>query len=309
MNPEIFIERPDGFNKNDELRHVISDAIEAEDFDFLVQVAESQSCLRPFEIVEFINSRRIEAEEDVEKAQKWGRGLGLLIMSLEEKDFPPAEQGVIDRIAAFYGEEGEYEYVYGIEFEDDEDDQSEQFIDNEVVVRYKGSDIYQNVEYWDGEEFVTLINDEEVDRVEELQNDPAFIKAEGLVAGRVTGEKDPLGARHEINNSDLDEESKTILHKLLDPYVSDMAVQILKDELKKTKNPEHATSFVKRFASCEEAEAYMRSVLDQYIYKIAERFLSSDYIDMYSNRAKRVILEYGSTQERQDAMLKHLGLE
>lgn len=278
--------RPRDPNDGAEPRQMIealTEAIEAEDYGFMVEVAEGQDLLRPYEIVEYMDVKRRKAEDPLENRQ-WEYGLRHYLTTLRDTEFPLEEVEVINAA------------INNLEFD--------AIVSNPEIAEEKSARGDQDAESdleWNNEQFQLIIDHEEYERIIRL---PLFRQAADYASGAVDGYS--IGDAVRLIEKNSGGETKDNMRKILDWYISREAQNYAADKVAGYSIGD-AKSLIEKHASSEDTALSMRSSLDKFVFMKAGAYARGE-VDGYSMAdAKRLIENLASTAERRDMMFQQLG--
>lgn len=260
----------------------LTDAVQAEDMEFMLDVTSSQQLLRPFEIVEYMEIVRKGNEDPVEN-RRWTNAIYGYAKSLEGQEFPQEE---VDAINTVLGHLQFDSIVANEETADEAHDVTPEDYEEE------------DNENWENTTFSYNMDPEEYERIITL---PTFVMAQDYARGK-SGYTIADAIRFIQNNVSAELGAK--MRKILDPVIAQTAQEYAQG--RSGYNIRDAKAHINKYASDEQSKALMQSCLDKHVFKLAEAYTQRK--GGYSIKdAKAFIIEYASTPGRRDAMLRRLG--
>lgn len=288
---------PDNIIKRQHMINAITQGVYDEDYEFVVEIASHQDLLRPFEIVEYIDVKRRNAEDPVEN-RRWEDALGYYLDSIADSDFPEEEEEAIHAVVE------RLEFDRTVDNPDIADDPSweqeePERSDSDADIDWR-NDFFQH-------------KDITQERLSKLAENPIGRS----VANKCSLALSTRNATHIESALEIIQEfsfgSSDELRKLVDVYLYSFAEDRAKLAIS-TRNSTHfemALDAVSRFGSDEDVIQAMESALDKYAFEYAKDRVALAASTRNNNHIKQAVEtldQFVSTPERISAMLAELGL-
>ncbi|GAC1499266.1 MAG: hypothetical protein NVS1B10_01800 [Candidatus Saccharimonadales bacterium] len=264
------------------IQRAIEEAVIGREFDWMVDVARHQKLQTPFEMIQFMDDKRKNSENDESKSL-WREGLFSYIPTVLDG----LESDEATAVAKLF-----------IELEFDEI-----ILNPSIAVEPARYDKPQVFTSW---EDATIHIDLEPEIFNEIRDSALFKEIVSKV--RASLSEETIAEAIEIINTKAEAGYKLGMHKIMDWFVSQLA-DTYAHGIIEGQDIAEGKQLIDRYASDLRSAKMMHASMDRYIFARAESHISPDAEDGYSpESAKKIIEQYASTPEICQAMLNRLGL-
>lgn len=273
----------------------IENGVESEDYDLVNQISGEQDILRPFEIVEYMDVKRRHSEDPVEQ-RRWEESLRNYLESISDQLFPDDEVEVLRSVA---------ERLDSNQTDPDEEIDWDVALDS--VTNQIDRDDFKNDRFWP-----TGVSKHELKRLSDSELGKAVCRIASL---GIKKRNSKYIEKAILATNDLPLSQKVKLDKLLDLGVAIYSnTQGIRAALcNKDKYLNDAIKAIDNYGSDEEAVLALRSSFDKHVYEYSKKQLElaaeskKRRCEKLTKKAIRAIIDYSSSEERAELMLKELG--